>query len=116
MNVASSGAGSHRSATDGDSGARSDMSHAVPGSQSPRRGMSPRPAVRMFYAIALIAPGLDTGAPLDDINEAETTLEEIERTARRVLGGAHPTTTEIEKAIELLRLLRANEKVVAVTA
>ena len=68
--------------------------------------------MRWNYAKALIAPGLDTGATLDDINEAETTLEEIERTARRVLGGAHPTTTEIEKALELLRLLRANEKVV----
>jgi len=71
-------------------------------------------AMKQTYAIALIAPGCDTGAAPDDVNEAETTLEEIERTARRVLGGAHPTTTEIEKALELLRLLRANEKIVGV--
>ena len=32
---------------------------------------------------------------LDDLREAVTTLEETERIARRVLGGAHPTTVEI---------------------
>ena len=31
-----------------------------------------------------------TGATLDDLREAVTTLEDAERTARRVLGGAHP--------------------------
>ena len=30
------------------------------------------------------------GATLDDIREAVTTLEDAERIARRVLGGAHP--------------------------
>ena len=30
------------------------------------------------------------GATLDDLREAVTTLEEIEPSARRVLGGAHP--------------------------
>ena len=35
-------------------------------------------------------------APLDDLREAVTTLEETERTARRVFGGAHPLTTGIE--------------------
>ena len=29
---------------------------------------------------------------LDDLNEAVTTLEDLERIARRVLGGAHPVT------------------------
>ena len=38
----------------------------------------------------------DEGATLDDLREAVTTLEEIERTARRVLGGAHPLTKGIE--------------------
>ena len=33
---------------------------------------------------------------LDDLREAVTTLEETERTARRVFGGAHPLTQEIE--------------------
>ena len=32
--------------------------------------------------------------------EAVTTLEETARTARRVLGGAHPTTKAIEAALE----------------
>ena len=31
------------------------------------------------------------GATLDDLREAVTTLEDTERIARRVLGGAHPT-------------------------
>ena len=42
---------------------------------------------------------LDDAATLDDLREAVTTLEEIEVTARRVLGGAHPLTTEIEKSL-----------------
>ena len=39
------------------------------------------------YAEALYQ---DTGATLDDLREAVTTLEETERTMRRVFGGAHP--------------------------
>ena len=39
---------------------------------------------------------LDPGATLDDLHEAVTTLVDIKRTARRVLGGAHPTTEGIE--------------------
>ena len=41
----------------------------------------------------------DPGATLDDLREAATTLEELERTARRVLGGAHPTTGGIEAGL-----------------
>ena len=32
-----------------------------------------------------------------------TTLEELERTARRVLGGAHPLTVDIERALRASR-------------
>ena len=39
----------------------------------------------------------DPAATLDDISEAVTSLEELERTARRVLGGAHPDTIGLEK-------------------
>ena len=39
---------------------------------------------------------MDDGATLDDLREAVTTLEDTERTARRVLGGAHPVTVQIE--------------------
>ena len=46
-----------------------------------------------------VALYLDTGATLDDLREAVTTLEDTERTARRVLGGAHPLTKSIELAL-----------------
>ena len=50
--------------------------------------------IRMMwtYARALCK---DPSATPDDLREAVTTLEETERTARRVLGGAHPTTMDI---------------------
>ena len=50
------------------------------------------------------------GATLDDLREALTTLEETERTARRVLGGAHPLTEWIEYDLRNVRAaLRARE-------
>ena len=39
------------------------------------------------------------GATIDDVREAVTTLEETERTARRVLGGAHPSATVIGNSL-----------------
>ena len=81
MNVASSGAGSHRSATE--SGAR------------------------CCYAEALYK---DAGATLDDLHEAATTYEDTERITRRVLGGAHPFTEAIERHLRASRAaLRARE-------
>ena len=44
--------------------------------------------MRWHYAMALYK---DAGATLDDLREAVATLEDTERTARRVLGGAHPS-------------------------
>ena len=38
----------------------------------------------------------DPGATLDDLREAVTTLEDAGRIARRVFGGAHPRTVDIE--------------------
>ena len=49
--------------------------------------------MKKIYAQALCR---DPAATLDDFREAVTTFEEVARTARRVLGGAHPVTTEIE--------------------
>ena len=49
--------------------------------------------MRWIYAEALYEDGRAT---LDDLREAVTTLEDAERIARRVLGGAHPTTMGIE--------------------
>ena len=45
-----------------------------------------------YYAEPLY---LDTGATLDDLREAVTTLEDMQRNARRVLGGTHPMTAGI---------------------
>jgi len=53
--------------------------------------------MRRIYADALYQ---DPGATLDDLREAVTTLEAAERTARRVLGGAHPTTAQFEEALQ----------------
>ena len=52
--------------------------------------------MRWIYARALC---LDTGATLDDVREAVTTLEDAERTARRVLGSVHPLTKAIEDGL-----------------
>ena len=38
-------------------------------------------------------------ATLEDIREAVTTLGELERIARRVLGGVHPVTKNIEVSL-----------------
>jgi len=48
---------------------------------------------------------IDPSATLDDLREAVTTLEDMERIARRVFGMANPFTAEI--AVEL-RQARAN--------
>ena len=42
----------------------------------------------------------DPGATLDDLSEAVTRLEDLERTARRTLGGAHPKTALIEQCLQ----------------
>jgi len=52
----------------------------------------------------------DSNATLDDLREAVTSLEDTERTARRVLGGAHPSTMGIGAALREARAaLRARE-------
>ena len=53
---------------------------------------------------------MDDGATLDDLHESVTTLEETERIARRVLGGAHPITEGIRQDLRDARAaLRARE-------
>ena len=57
-----------------------------------------------------MATVLDLAATLDDLREAATTLEEMARIARRVLGGAHPLSSTIERDLRLARAkLRARE-------
>ena len=61
----------------------------------------------MNYASTLYG---DPTATLDDIRKAVTTLEEIERTARRVFGGAHPEVAGIRNSLRAARAaLRARE-------
>ena len=62
--------------------------------------------MRWNYAEALFR----AGATLDDLREAVTTLEETDRIARRVYGGAHPLTKNIEGTLRKARAaLRACE-------
>ncbi len=63
--------------------------------------------MRWIYAEALYKDG---SATLDDLREAVTTLEDAERIARRVFGGAHPTTAGLGAELKLSRAaLRARE-------
>ena len=56
--------------------------------------------LRRNYALALYEEG---SATLDVIREAVTALEDVEQTARRVLGGANPNTVRIEKSLQNAR-------------
>ena len=63
--------------------------------------------IKMAYAETLYK---DADATLDDLREAVATLEDTTRAARRVLGGAHPITVDIEANLQLARAaLRARE-------
>ena len=64
--------------------------------------------MRWNYALALYRDA--RGATVDDLREAVATLEDVAPTARRVLGGAHPTTIDIETCLRNARAaLRARE-------
>ena len=63
--------------------------------------------MRWIHAEALYK---DDGATLDDLREAVTTLEDAGRIARRVFGGMHPLTSDIEEVLQVARdALRAHE-------
>jgi len=53
------------------------------------------------------------GATLDDLREAVETLEELTRTARRVLGGAHPLAVDIVHSLQKARAALAARDVEA---
>ena len=53
--------------------------------------------IKCHYSWALYE---DTAATLGDLREAVTSLDDTERTARRVLGGGHPTVLKIEKCLQ----------------
>ena len=72
--------------------------------------------IRWHYATAFY---LDPAASLGDLREAVTTLEDMGRIARRVLGGAHPLTEKIEGALRTSRgvlAVREGDDVSAVCA
>ena len=56
--------------------------------------------MRWLYAQTLYG---DPAATLDALREAVTTLEDTERTARRVFGGAHPLVVGIEESLRNAR-------------
>ena len=63
--------------------------------------------------VVMLASGITISCPastLDDLREAVTTLEDAQRTARRVFGGANPLTKGIEHRVQIARaVLRARE-------
>ena len=63
--------------------------------------------LRCNYAVVLYKAD---GATLDDLREAVTTLEDSDRIARRVFGGAHPFSVSSEHYLRNARAaLRARE-------
>ena len=63
--------------------------------------------MRWVYARALYR---DPATSLNDLREAMSKLEEMARTARRVLGGAHPDVVGIEESLrDARKVLRARE-------
>ena len=56
--------------------------------------------LRWIYAEALYKAD---GATFEDLCEAVNSLEETARTTRRVLGGAHPLTSTIEREAQKAR-------------
>ena len=66
--------------------------------------------MKKIYAEALYN---DPAATLDDIRESVTMLEDMERIARRVFGGAHPLAAAVEgglrQAQEALRARKGDD-------
>ncbi len=64
-------------------------------------------SMRKTYALALCCGGAPS---LGDLREAVNTLEDVAPTARRVLGGAHPTVVQVESYLQHTReMLHARE-------
>ena len=64
--------------------------------------------MRWCYAQSLY---MNPGGTLDDLREGVTTLEDIERTARRVFGGPYPLTEAIGRDLRNARaVLRTTEE------
>ena len=72
--------------------AKSLMRKMIPVAQRVLRDDQITVGMRVNYARAIYE---NSAATLNDVREALTTLEETERTVRRVFGGAHPLATTI---------------------
>ena len=95
--------------------AKSVLSKTIPVVQR-IRGMNDATTLRTRWSYAM-SLCVNPDATLDELREAATMLEEIEPTARRVLGAAHPTTADFERALQQARALRdARETPPSVTA
>ena len=55
----------------------------------------------------------DPCATFDDLHEAVATLEDSQRIARRVLGGAHPLTVAIEDEMRHARVVLGSRELMA---
>ena len=58
--------------------------------------------LKMRWSFAEVLCRAD-GATLGDTREAVATLEDLERTTQRVMGGAHPTTASIGRTLQNAR-------------
>ena len=66
--------------------------------------------LRERIGLTRLCSNKDPGASLDDLREAVRTLEDADPIARRVLGGAHPSTEGIAYDLRDVRAaLRARE-------
>ena len=66
--------------------------------------------MKLGYVMSLYR---DPGATLDDLREAVTTLEDSQRIARRVFGGAHPLTMGIEGGLQEARAVHGKRELMA---
>ena len=66
--------------------------------------------MKLGYVMSLYK---DPGATLDDLCEAVTTLEDSQRIARRVFGGAHPLTVGIEGGLQEARAVHGKRELMA---
>ena len=55
----------------------------------------------------------DDAATLDNLREAVTTLEDLERIARRVFGGTHPLTVDLGNSLQDARAALASREMTA---
>ena len=75
--------------------------------RAPGEGQALMLKMKQAYASALCK---DPDATLDDLREAVTMFEEIEQTARRVFGGAHPFTAGVGRDLRTSRAVLADRE------